>query len=222
MQGTQRSVVAESSGDVVLNELGAMTTATLVAFKGDERLLGEAAVLSASTNPRNTVDALNLLLGADLARAQAVSDQLPGQRAALESGAGGRVHARVEYRGESTAFSLEQLVGMFFGKLAEQMAKRASDTAEIHAIVAVPAEWTAREKAALALAAKVAGIPRLSTVTRDAALARCFLRKHPLESADEDACKHIAIVDIGHATTSVCVVKLTRALTSTWCKYGRE
>ncbi|TYZ61805.1 hypothetical protein PybrP1_004803 [[Pythium] brassicae (nom. inval.)] len=203
--GTQRSVVAESSGDVVLNELGAMTTATLVAFKGDERLLGEAAVLSASTNPRNTVDALNLLLGADLARAQAISSQLPGQRAALESDADGRVCARVEYRGESVVFTLEQLAGMFLGKLAEQMGKRARD-APIHAIVAVPAQWTERETAALALAAKIAGIPRLSTVTRDAALARCFVRKHPLESADEDAVKHIAIVDIGHATTSVCTV----------------
>lgn len=195
---------------MVLNELGAMTTATLVAFKGDERLLGESAVLSASTNPRNTVDALNLLLGADLDRAQAVSSQLPGQRAALESDADGRVCARVEYRGESVAFSLEQLSGMFLGKLTEQMAKRAKDAA-VHAIIAVPAQWTAREKAALAVAANIAGIARLSTVTRDAALARCFIRKHPLDRSDEDAVKCIAIVDIGHATTSVCVVKLTRA-----------
>lgn len=54
------------------------------------------------------------------------------------------------------------------------------------------------------------------------ALARCFIRKHPLEapkSAEDttDVSKHIAIVDIGHATTSVSVVKLTRAYLAPYC-----
>lgn len=196
-----------------------MTTATLVAFKGDERLIGEAAVLSSSTNPRNTVDSLNLLLGRDFAQVQAISSQLPGQRVAFEASSSddAQVLARVDYLSESKTFSLEQLTAMLFAKLAEQMKRRVrSETEAIHVVVAVPSAWTAREKAALTLAAKVAGIPRISTVTTDAALARCFIRKHPLDevpstgdAAAVEATKHIAIVDIGHATTSVSVVKLT-------------
>lgn len=160
--------MAESSGDVVLNELGSMTTATLVSFKGDERLIGEAAVLSSSTNPRNTVDCLNLLLGKDFARVQAITDQLPGQRVAFTQAADGQVVAQVDYLGETKQFSLEQLTGMLFGKLAEQMQKRVGADEAIHVIVAAPSAWTEREKSALTLASKIPGIPRISIITRDA------------------------------------------------------
>ncbi|KAG3031328.1 hypothetical protein PC128_g3926 [Phytophthora cactorum] len=36
-----------------------MTTATLVSFKSEEHLVGESAVLSSSTNQRNTTDFLS-------------------------------------------------------------------------------------------------------------------------------------------------------------------
>uniref|UniRef100_K3WIG2 Uncharacterized protein n=1 Tax=Globisporangium ultimum (strain ATCC 200006 / CBS 805.95 / DAOM BR144) TaxID=431595 RepID=K3WIG2_GLOUD len=212
--GTQRSVVAESNGDVVLNELGSMTTATLVSFKGDERLIGESAVLSSSTNPRNTVDCLNLLLGKSFAGVQTITSQCPGQRVSFEQIGDNNVAARVEYQNETKTFSLEQLTGMLFGKLLEQMKKRVRDVDEaIHVVVAAPSAWGESEKAALALASKIAGIPQITIITCDAALARCFNRKHPLEDAPvegEAPLKHIAIVDIGHATTSVSIVKLTR------------
>ncbi|KAF1330759.1 Hsp70-like protein, partial [Globisporangium splendens] len=217
LQGAQRSVVSESNGDVVLNELGSMTTATLVSFKGDERLIGESAVLSSNTNPRNTVDCLNLLLGKSFADVQTITSQFPGQRVSFEQIDDNKVAARVEYQNESKTFSLEQLTGMLFGKLLDQMKKRVRDADEvIQVAVAVPSAWGESEKAALTLASKIAGIPHITIITCDTALARCFNRKHPLEDAPDASAeakapsKHIAIVDIGHATTSVSIVKLMR------------
>lgn len=214
--------MAAESGDVVLNELGAMTTATLVAFKGDERLLGEAAVLSASTNPKNTADYLNLLLGKDLAAVQAQLARLPGQRVPFAEDASGRVVARVDYRvkadASSAEFTVEQLVAMLLGKLKAQVQTRATqageqaDGSDAHVIVAVPSAWGESERQALKTAASIAGLPRVTVLSRDVALARCFHRKHPLETKEddaEDAARHIVIVDMGHTSTSAAVVKLT-------------
>lgn len=153
----------------MLNELGSMTTATLVSFKGDERLIGESAVLSSSTNPRNTVDCLNLLLGKNFAQLETITNQFPGQRVSFEQGDANQVAVQVEYQNDTKTFSLEQLTGMLLGKLVEQMKKRVrGDDEDIHVIVAVPSAWGESERAALALASKIAGIPSITTITCDA------------------------------------------------------
>lgn len=223
-------MVADSSGDVVLNELGSMTTATLVAFKGDERLIGESAVLSASTNPLNTVDFLNLLVGKDLAGVEKQLARLPGQRVIFEADAAtNTVVASVEYGADQKArFSVEQLTAMLFGKLRAQMQAKVAgeDLATARVILAVPSAWGESEKRAVRRAARVAGLPGLAIISRDAALARCFHRKHPLEPTpatsptsssagddqeqeQEEVAKHIMILDMGHTSTSAAVVKLT-------------
>ena len=57
--GTTNSCVAIMDGSqpkVVENAEGARTTPSLVAFKDDERLVGQAAKRQAVTNPENTFD----------------------------------------------------------------------------------------------------------------------------------------------------------------------
>ncbi|KAG7396226.1 hypothetical protein PHYBOEH_002606 [Phytophthora boehmeriae] len=218
--GAQRCVVAESTGDVVLNELGAMTTATLVSFKGEERLVGEAAVLSSSTNPRNTVSCLSGLVGKrQLAKVQQELERLPGHQVTFEVDEAGRVVATVDYGkdGSKTQFSVEQLTGMLFANLATQMKKRLQDE-PFHVTVAVPSVWGEEEKRTVQVAAKIAGIQSLAVISRDAALARCFHCKHPVETpvvegdiAEEapETARFIVIVDMGYTNTSVSVVKLT-------------
>ncbi|GMF17560.1 unnamed protein product [Phytophthora fragariaefolia] len=198
-----------------------MTTATLVSFKGEERLVGESAVLSSSTNPRNTIGFLPGLVGKrQLADVQQQLERLPGHQATFEVDEAGRVVATVDYgkNGGKTQFSVEQLTGMLFANLATQMKKRFQDE-PFHVTLAVPSVWSDDEKRAVRLAARIAGIPSLAIISRDAALARCFHCKHPVEapaatSTDgdvemEQTARHILIMDMGHTSTSVAVVKLT-------------
>ncbi|CAH0522746.1 unnamed protein product [Peronospora belbahrii] len=222
--GAQRCVVAENNGDVVLNELGAMTTASLVSFKGEERLVGESAVLSSSTNPCNTIGFLSGLVGKrQLADVQHQLDRIPGQQATFEVDEFDHVVATVDYGkdGRKTQFTMEQLTGMLFANLVTQMKKRFQGEA-FHVTLAVPSVWGEEEKRSVRVAAKIAGIASLAIMSRDAALARCFHCKHPLKasslafSTDEDVSmneaettRHIVIVDMGHTSTSVAVVKLT-------------
>ncbi|TDH68519.1 hypothetical protein CCR75_000479 [Bremia lactucae] len=221
--GAQRCVVAESNGDVVPNELGAMTTATIISFKGEERLVGESAVLASSTNPCNTIGFLSVLLGKNLTDVQRQLERLPGCQPTFEVNEADHVVALVTYgkNGTITKLTVEQLTGMLLADLASQMKKRFVDEPlhALHVTLAVPSVWVDKEKRALRMAAKIAGIPSLAIISRDAALARCFHCKHPLKASaptdDGDVCmetaRHIAIVDMGHTSTSVTIVKLTPA-----------
>ncbi|CAI5737506.1 unnamed protein product [Hyaloperonospora brassicae] len=226
--GATRCVVAENNGDVVLNELGAMTTASLVSFKGEERLVGESAVLSSSTNPRNTIGFLSGLVGKrQLTDVQHQIERLPGLHATFEVDDAGRVVASVDYGkqdGSKTQFTTEQLTGMLLANLVAQIKTRVRDE-PFHVTLAVPSVWGDEEKRAIRVAAAIAGIPSLALVSRDAALARCFHCKHPVQassapsgpsSSDGDVvmeaaetARYIAIVDMGHTNTSVAIVKLT-------------
>ena len=53
--GAATTVCAKDDGELLRNELGGHTTATLVAYLDDQRCLGEAAVPSLSSKPKNTV-----------------------------------------------------------------------------------------------------------------------------------------------------------------------
>ncbi|CAI5745696.1 unnamed protein product [Peronospora destructor] len=224
--GAQRCVVAESNGDVVLNELGAMTTASLISFKGEERLVGESAVLSSSTNPRNTIGFLSGLVGKrQLVDVQRQLERLPGLQATFAVDEADHVVASVDYGkdGSKMQFTMEQLTGMLLANLVMQMKKRIQDES-FHVTLAVPSVWGDGEKRSVRLAAKIAGIPSFAIISRDAALARCFHCKHPVQASassqasstggdmpmeEVEIAHHIVIVDMGHTSTSVAVVKLT-------------
>lgn len=196
-----------------------MTTATLVSFKGEERLVGESAVLSSSTNPCNTIGFLSGLVGKKLPDVQRQLQRLPGPQPVFDVDESGRVVAWVDYRtnGSKTSFTVEQLTGMLFADLVTQMKKRFQDES-FHMTLAVPSVWGDEEKRAVRVAAKIAGILSLAIISRDAALARCFHCKHPVKTSvpspsDGDVtmetARYIAIVDMGHTSTSVAVVELT-------------
>ena len=64
--GTTNSVVAVLEGgepSVVANAEGNRTTPSIVAFKGDETLVGELAKRQAITNPDNTIRSIKRHIG---------------------------------------------------------------------------------------------------------------------------------------------------------------
>ncbi|ETW03867.1 hypothetical protein, variant 1 [Aphanomyces invadans] len=202
--GSKQCVVARPSGDIVLNELGGMTTATLVSFKDKERLLGEAAVLASSTNPTNTVDYVNLLLGKTFDQVMHQLQAFPCQRSNFKANDAGLPVASVEYNGSTVEFSPVQLMAMLLAKIGGNVA---SDRSSLKVGVAIPPGWSAAEQTALLQAIKIAGFGAASLVSKDVALARCYHQKHPVK--DEAAAKTIAIVDVGHVSTTAALVRFS-------------
>ncbi|RHY95118.1 hypothetical protein DYB37_007353 [Aphanomyces astaci] len=194
-RGSKQCVVARPSGDIVLNELGGMTTATLVSFKDKERLLGEAAVLASSTNPKNTVDYLNLLLGKTLDQVVAQLSAFPCQRSNFTVNAAGLPVASVDYNGATTEFSPVQLMAMLLAKIGRNVT---ADVATLKLGVAIPPRWTDAEKSALLQAIKIAGF--------GAATLAMF---QPLRcSSSSQVCYHAALHD--HPLPAINLQILTR------------
>ena len=64
--GTTNSCVSVLEGgtpQVIPNDEGGRTTPSVVAFKGDEVLVGDRAKRKAVTNPKNTISSIKRLMG---------------------------------------------------------------------------------------------------------------------------------------------------------------
>lgn len=204
--GSQRCVVAQSDGDIVLNELGGMTTASIVSFKGRERFIGETAVLAASTNAANTVKMLPSLIGKS---AKAIKDKheiFPVTGPAIVTTMEDKTAVVVHYNNTELEVTIEQLVGMFFGKINALTKPFLLSEEKASFILAVPSAWGNEEFETLRDAAAIGGLSNLTFVTRQQALAKCFQLKHPLQPQESE--KIILIVDMGYVSTSLAAVKL--------------
>ena len=84
--GTTNSCVAVMEGGeavVIPNAEGARTTPSVVAFKGDERMVGQVAKRQAITNPDNTVMSIKRHMGSDYKVTIEGKDYTPQQISAM-------------------------------------------------------------------------------------------------------------------------------------------
>ena len=164
--GSQRCVVAQDNGDIVLNELGGMTTASLVSFKGRERFIGETAVLAASTNAANTVKMLPSLIGKSAETIKQEHERYPVAGPQMITTAQGKTAVVVNYNNAALELTTEQLVGMFLGKINTLTKPCLSSEETASFILAVPSAWGENEFNMLRDAAAIAGLSNLTFVTR--------------------------------------------------------
>jgi len=196
--GSESAYVVQDTGGIIRNELGGHSSGSLVAFNESERVIGEAAVGQQSSNPKNTLGDLHLLLGQSLAAVEASprAPHLPFKRVA--SGADGKVAAVVNLRGEEMTFTPEVVLAMLLAQLKGLAATGSAasagggDAGRAAALAAPPAFglavplWFGPEaRVALRDAAAIAelGEGRVVLVDAPEALCHVFAQKHPVESA---------------------------------------
>ena len=78
--GTTNSCVAVMDGDnpvVIVNEEGARTTPSVVAFKDSDRLVGTVAKRQAMTNPTNTIYSIKRFMGSRYDEVKAEGELMP-------------------------------------------------------------------------------------------------------------------------------------------------
>jgi molecular chaperone DnaK len=197
--GTTNSCVAVAEGDkttIIENSEGDRTTPSIVAFKGDEVLVGRTAQRQATTNPNNTIFAAKRLIGRkfDDEVVQRDIDMVPYKIVKAKNG-----DAWVEANGKKMA------APEISARVLQKMKKTAEDYLghEVtEAVVTVPAYFNDSQRQATKDAGKIAGLDVKRIINEPTAAALAY----GLDKQRGD--KKIAVFDLGGGTFDVSIIEI--------------
>ena len=200
--GTTNSCVAIMEGSqpkVVENAEGARTTPSLVAFKDEERLVGQAAKRQAVTNPENTLFAVKRLIGRTINDPVIKKDMKNLPYNVVDGGNG---DAWVEVEGEK--YSPSQVSAFILQKMKETAESYLGETVS-EAVITVPAYFNDAQRQATKDAGKIAGLNVLRIINEPTAAALAY-------GLDKEGGKTIAVYDLGGGTFDVSILEIDDGL----------
>jgi len=153
--GTTNSCVSILSGkdpQVIENAEGARTTPSVVAFTGDEKLIGVPAKRQQVTNAQNTIYAAKRLIGRKYDSKEVKQDAKTLPYKIVKSQAG---DAWVEAEGKE--YSPSQISAFVLQKMKETAEKYTGETVD-KAVITVPAYFNDAQRQATKDAGKIAGL----------------------------------------------------------------
>jgi len=196
--GTTNSCVSILSGkdpQVIENAEGARTTPSVVAFTGDEKLIGVPAKRQQVTNPTNTIYAAKRLIGRKFDSPEIKKDAKTLPYKIVKSAAG---DAWVE--AEGVEYSPQQVSAFVLQKMKETAEKYTGETVS-KAVITVPAYFNDAQRQATKDAGKIAGLEVLRIVNEPTAAALAY-------GLDKKQAGKIAVYDLGGGTFDVSILEL--------------
>ncbi len=200
--GTTNSCVAIMDGSqprVIENAEGARTTPSIVAFKDDERLVGQPAKRQAVTNPDNTVFAVKRLIGRRTTDAEVEKDKNLVPYKIVDGGNG---DAWVEAGGQK--YSPSQISAFILQKMKETAESYLGEKVE-QAVITVPAYFNDAQRQATKDAGKIAGLDVLRIINEPTAAALAY-------GLDKKESKTIAVYDLGGGTFDITILEIDDGL----------
>ena len=197
--GTTNSCVAVLEGGkprVLENAEGMRTTPSIVAFKGEEKLVGHAAKRQAVTNPVNTFYAAKRLIGRRFedAMTEKHKKMVPYKIARHNNG-----DAWVE-DANGKKYSPSQ-IGAFVLQKMKETAENHLGRKVKHAIVTVPAYFNDQQRTATADAGQIAGLNVARIINEPTAAAIAY-------GMDKEKDRVVAIYDLGGGTFDISVLEI--------------
>jgi len=196
--GTTNSCVSILSGkdpQVIENAEGNRTTPSVVAFTGDEKLVGIPAKRQQVTNPQNTIYAAKRLISRKYDSKEVKKDAKTLPYKIVKSQAG---DAWVEAEGKE--YSPQQISAFVLQKMKETAEKYTGETVS-KAVITVPAYFNDAQRQATKDAGKIAGLEVLRIVNEPTAAALAY-------GLDKKQSGKIVVYDLGGGTFDVSVLEL--------------
>ena len=157
--GTTYSVVGIWQNDkveIIANEMGNRITPSVVAFSGEERLVGDAARNQLDVNYKNTIYAVKRLIGRQFSDETVQKDKrVLSYEIAADSN--GRAAVAVEFKGARRVFKPEEVSAMILQKMKEVAETYLNEKVK-HAVVTVPAYFNDAQRQATKDAGQIAGL----------------------------------------------------------------
>ena len=197
--GTTNSCIAVLDGDkpkVIENAEGDRTTPSVVAYTGEEILVGQPAKRQAVTNPANTIFAVKRLIGRKFKDDVVQKDisMVPYKIVASDNG-----DAWVEANGKKMA------PPQVSAEILKKMKKTAEDylgEKVTEAVITVPAYFNDQQRQATKDAGKIAGLEVKRIINEPTAAALAYGLDHTKGD------KTIAVYDLGGGTFDISIIEI--------------
>ena len=200
--GTTNSCVAIMDGSkprVIENSEGARTTPSIVGFKDDERLVGQAAKRQAVTNPTNTIFAVKRLIGRSFNDKDLAKEK---KNMPFDIVDGGNGDAWV--KAGSQNYSPAQISAFILQKMKETVESYLGEEVT-QAVITVPAYFNDAQRQATKDAGKIAGLEVLRIINEPTAAALAY-------GLDKKETKTIAVYDLGGGTFDITILEIDDGL----------
>ena len=195
--GTTNSVVAVMEGEkpiVLTNAEGSRLTPSVVAFTGEERLVGQAAKRQAITNPRNTVFSIKRFMGR---RHNEVGSEEKIVPYAIVGGPAELVKVHVDKEGKD--YTPPEISAMVLQKL-KQTAEDYLGEKVTDAVITVPAYFNDSQRQATKDAGEIAGLTVKRILNEPTAAALAY-------GLDKKGDEKIAVFDLGGGTFDISILE---------------
>lgn len=194
--GTTNSVIAIMEGGeptVLVNSEGSRTTPSVVAFKDDQRLVGQVAKRQAVLNPGGTLFEVKRFIGRTWDEIKHEAERAPYEVVEGSDGGVRFVVAGKQYTPEEiSAMIMRKMVDDASATLGEKITK---------AVVTVPAYFNNSQREATQNAGKIAGLEVLRIVNEPTAAALAY-------GMDKKGNETILVFDLGGGTLDVSVLEV--------------
>ena len=200
--GPTNSCVAIMDGSkprVIENSEGARTTPSIVGFKDDERLVGQAAKRQAVTNPTNTIFAVKRLIGRSFDDKDLAKEK---KNMPFDIVDGGNGDAWV--KAGSQNYSPAQISAFILQKMKETVESYLGEEVT-QAVITVPAYFNDAQRQATKDAGKIAGLEVLRIINEPTAAALAY-------GLDKKETKTIAVYDLGGGTFDITILEIDDGL----------
>src|SRR6187431_2411517 len=195
--GTTNSVVSVMEGGqpaVIVNQEGARTTPSVVAFSKDgERLVGQVAKRQAVTNPEHTIFSIKRFMGRRFDEVSAEASRVPYRVVSADKG-----DAWVDVRGRK--YSPPEISAMVLQKLKQAAEDYLGETVT-DAVVTVPAYFNDAQRQATKDAGTIAGLNVRRIINEPTAAALAY-------GLDKKKDETIAVYDFGGGTFDISVLEV--------------
>ncbi|KAL7754462.1 ATPase with role in protein import into the ER [Sorochytrium milnesiophthora] len=200
--GTTYSCVGIYQGgrvEIIANDLGNRITPSYVAFRDDERLVGDAAKNQAANNPENTIFDAKRFIGRSWDDKLLQNDikLFPFKVVKRD----GKPAIQVAVKGETRQFSPEEVSAMVLGKMKET-AESYLGRKVTHAVVTVPAYFNDAQRQATKDAGTIAGLNVLRIINEPTAAAIAY----GLDKVQGE--RNILVFDLGGGTFDVSLLSI--------------
>ena len=187
--------------EIIANDMGNRTTPSVVAFKGNERLIGDSAKNQIASNVKNTVFDSKRMIGKKFSDSVVQSDMKYWQFK-VEGDLNDKPVIKVEYNGEEKSFSPEEISAMVLVKMKEISETYLGQKVE-QAVITVPAYFSDQQRQSTKDAGKIAGLEVLRIINEPTAAAIAYGL-----NSKKNGEQNILIFDLGGKNDLLPEVKL--------------